>query len=319
MGCCPSRDPGQDKTPRAVPAIVTPCHATGEDPRDIVPIPGGRFVMGTNDRILPQDGEYPARPARVSAFAMDSCAVTNARFARFVAATGYVTEAERFGWSFVFHLFLSKPASHAPLPGAEWWRKVDGACWREPEGPGSDIEARADHPVTHVSWNDAQAFAAWAGGRLPTEAEWERAAQGGLQNPRYPWGDRHPDDTGFFPCNIWQGSFPIRNSGGDGYLGTAPVMSFEANGYGLFNMVGNVWEWTSDRFRIRSMARDARAHRESLGGELRYLTKGGSYLCHASYCYRYRIAARTHNTPDSSTGHTGFRLVYDRAAPASLT
>ena len=244
--------------------------------------------------------------------------MTNDRFAAFVAATRYVTEAERFGWSFVFHLFLSDPARHAPLPGAEWWRKVDGATWRAPEGPGSDIGDRGDHPVTHVSWNDAQAFATWAGGRLPTEAEWERAAQGGLENPRYPWGDRHPEETGFTPCNIWQGAFPLRNTGADGYRGTAPARSYAPNGYGLYNMAGNVWEWTADRFRIKSMSRDAQAHKAALGNELRYLTKGGSYLCHDSYCFRYRIAARSSNTPDSSTGHTGFRLVYDEA-PSPLT
>lgn len=313
MGCCPSRDPlpnGSDAAPRIAAALA------GMDTSDRVRIPGGKFQMGTQDKILPQDGEYPLRPARVGAFDMDVCTVTNDRFARFVAQTRYVTEAERFGWSFVFHLFLSNPGAHAPLPGAEWWRKVDGARWDAPEGTGSDLSGRADHPVTHVSWNDAMAFAQWAGGRLPTEAEWERAAQGGLDTPRYPWGDEDPQETGFLPCNIWQGDFPLRNSGADGYRGTAPARSFQPNGYGLYNMAGNVWEWTADRFRIKSLARAARDHQAALGPELRYVTKGGSYLCHHSYCYRYRVAARTHNTPDSSTGHTGFRLVYE---PARVT
>jgi formylglycine-generating enzyme required for sulfatase activity len=247
---------------------------------------------------------------RVKPFAIERCAVTVDRFAAFVADTGHVSDAEHFGWSYVFHLFLDSTDGCPPLPGAEWWRAVKGATWQAPEGPGSDVANRGDHPVTHVSYRDATAFADWAGGRLPTEPEWEHAAQGGRTGARYPWGDKEPDDTDHHPCNIWQGRFPQENTGADGHVGTAPAESFAPNGYGLFNMVGNTWEWTSDRFRIRSLRKDARHQANTLGKEVRYVVKGGSYLCHRSYCYRYRIAARSSNTPDSTTGHTGFRLAY---------
>ena len=276
----------------------------------VVQLPGGRARIGTSDTILPMDGEKPPRMQRVGPFAIEQCAVTAKRFAAFVADTGYVTDAEVYGWSYVFHLFLQHPERHLPLHGVEWWRNVGGAMWNAPEGPGSDLTDRLDHPVTHVSHRDALAFAAWAGGRLPTEAEWEYAAQGGLTGARYPWGDKDPDDTKHMPCNIWQGDFPDENTGADGYVATAPAKSYAPNGYGLFNMVGNTWEWTEDRFRIRSLHKAAREHAKMLGNELRYVVKGGSYLCHQSYCYRYRIAARSSNTPDSTTGHTGFRLVY---------
>nr|BAH89546.1 hypothetical protein [uncultured bacterium] len=245
-------------------------------------------------------------------FSIDATAVTIGRFERFVRDTGYVTEAERFGWSYVFFALMNDPDSFSALPGLEWWRKVDGATWRTPEGPESDIDGRAEYPVTHVSWNDATAFASWAGGRLPTEAEWEFAAAGGLQGARFPWGNDEPDDASFQPCNIWQGSFPDRNTVADGYLGTAPVESFAPNGFGLYNMVGNTWEWTVDRFRIKSVSKAAERLNTLARKSGARVIKGGSYLCHKSYCYRYRIAARTSSTPDSTTGHMGFRLCYDR-------
>ena len=287
-------------------------------PQRLVRLPAARVQLGTNDPCLPQDGEGPARAMRVKAFAIDPYAVTNAWFGAFVDATGYRTEAERYGYSLVFAASLPAPAEPASAPS--WWRRVEGACWQAPEGPQANLAGRLDHPVVHVSWNDAVAFAAWAGGRLPTEAEWEYAAAGGRPGARFPWGDAEPDDVAFQPCNIWQGQFPSCNSGRDGYLGTAPVAAFAPNGYGLFNMSGNTWEWCADRFRVRSLSRAAQArNRQAQGGEERLL-KGGSYLCHRSYCYRYRIAARTGAGADSSTAHVGFRLVFDEepcAMPSS--
>lgn len=166
-------------------------------------------------------------------------------------------------------------------------------------------------PVTHVAWEDARAFAEWAGGRLPREAEWEHAARGGLGDVRFPWGDEEPTDGNVHLANIWQGDFPHKDTGADGYAGPAPVMAFEPNGYGLHQMAGNVWEWTAEPFRVRGAS--AAARRINAASKGRKLLKGGSFLCHRSYCYRYRIAARTGNTPDSTTGHMGFRVVYDRA------
>jgi sulfatase modifying factor 1 len=268
--------------------------------------------MGTDDRILPADGECPSRRVRVAPFAIDPYAVTNRWFAEFVAATGYVTDAERFGWSFVFAGFL--PEDHEPtlaVEGVPWWRRVDGVTWRCPEAPAASVDERLDHPVVHVSWNDAQAFARWAGGRLPTEAEWEFAARGGLDRRRFPWGHDEPEDDRNLFCNIWQGKFPSRNSAADGYTGTAPVDAFAPNAYGLYNMAGNVWEWCSDPFRVRSLKREFRARDREAAASGNKVMKGGSYLCHRSYCYRYRVAARIGNSPDTSTGHLGFRLVFD--------
>jgi formylglycine-generating enzyme required for sulfatase activity len=281
-------------------------------PARLVQVRSRRFRIGTDISPLPQDGESPSRSVSLKPFAVDPFAVTNAWFTEFMAATGYRTDAERFGWSLVFKAFVGEgtPAvtSHdAPA----WWRRVEGACWRRPEGPQSSIDARQEHPVVHVSWNDATAFAAWAGGRLPTEAEWECAASGGRANTRFPWGDQEPDDTTFQPCNIWQGDFPSHNTCADGFPGTAPVAAFVPNDLGLFNMAGNTWEWCADAFRVRSLARAAKHRNAAALAAGERLLKGGSYLCHRSYCYRYRIAARTGASADSSTGHVGFRLVFD--------
>ncbi len=276
-----------------------------------IELPGGLVTVGSDVPMLPVDGEYPPRSVKVRAFSIEPFAVTNEAFAAFVAETDYLTEAERFGWSYVFAALL--PKDHPPtqaVVGAEWWRKVEGACWKHPEGLRSEIDARLRHPVVHVSWHDARAYAAWAGGRLPTEAEWEYAAAGGFARKRFPWGEEEPTDDGPFRCNIWQGVFPRLNTTADGFAGTAPVDAFEPNGAGLYNMVGNTWEWCADPFRARSLSRHAHAAERQVRGAAQRVMKGGSYLCHRSYCYRYRISGRAGNTPGSTTGHLGFRIVY---------
>lgn len=281
-------------------------------PERLVRLNGGSFLMGCDANLLPLDGEGPSRRVSIGRFAVDPFAVTNAWFEEFVRDTGYVTDAERIGWSFVFHAFLGNRREDFVAPAeASWWRSVPGASWRCPEGEGSSTAARENHPVVHVSWNDASAFARWAGGRLPSEAEWEFAARGGLEGKRFPWGDEEPTDEQADRCNIWQGTFPTRNTAADGFAGTAPVDSFQPNAYGLFNAVGNVWEWCADAFRVRSLKAQARARNARARREHGRVLKGGSYLCHRSYCYRYRNAARTFNTPDTSCGHIGFRVVFD--------
>jgi formylglycine-generating enzyme len=285
--------------------------------KGMVTIPGGSFLMGGDDPdAFPADGEGPVRPVTVDEFRIDAKAVTNAQFATFVKATGYQTDAERFGWSFVFHAFVTAAARNyirdAGVPGAPWWLAVDGADWRHPDGPGSDIGPRRNHPVVHVSWNDATAYAHWAGKRLPTEAEWEKAARGGLRQARFPWGDEFTP-RGQHRCNTWQGVFPRHNTGADGHLGTAPVNAFAPNGYGLYNTSGNVWEWCADWFSTDWHAPETpqtRANPSGPEGGMTRVMRGGSYLCHESYCNRYRVAARTSSTPDSTTGHAGFRCAY---------
>jgi sulfatase modifying factor 1 len=281
-------------------------------PSDAVPelvrLAGGAFLMGTDDAEgFPADGEGPVRTVTVGPFAIAPTTVTNAEFAAFVAATGYVTEAERFGWSFVFRQFvpsrLAREVRQA-VAGAEWWWPIPGAYWYAPEGPGSSIARRSDHPVVHVSWHDAVAYCVWAGGRLPSEAEWEFAARGGLAGRRYPWGDELTPG-GKHRCNIWQGRFPEKNSAADGYVGTAPVRTYPPNGFGLYNVVGNVWEWCADWF--SAAHDDVRNDPHGPDSGTARVLRGGSYLCHRSYCNRYRVAARSANTPDSTSGNTGFR------------
>ncbi|GAA1748876.1 formylglycine-generating enzyme family protein [Nonomuraea bangladeshensis] len=264
---------------------------------------------------LPGDGESPVHEVRLDAFDIDATAVTNADFARFADDTGYRTEAEAAGSSAVFHLLVRPEAEVVgSSPRAPWWIFVEGASWRRPEGPGSDLLGREDHPVVHVTWHDAQAYCAWAGRRLPTEAEWERASRGGLEGARYPWGDELLDASGQWQVNIWQGAFPRHNTGDDGWPATAPVRTYRPNGFGLWQTVGNVWEWCDDPFDPRAYAKRARAQgpahepRPRVSPVLRVL-RGGSYLCHDSYCNRYRNAARSSNTPDSSMGNAGFRTV----------
>ncbi|MEM1265416.1 MAG: formylglycine-generating enzyme family protein [Pseudomonadota bacterium] len=306
-GCCTPTRNG-----RTAPASASPpALATSPLALETVAVPGGRPVLGTASPRIPNDGEELRRSGTLRPFRIGATTVTNAEFARFVEATGYATEAERFGWSFVFWSDVPRTITQTRgVAGTEWWRRVDGATWRDINGPGTAESCwDPDHPVTQVSWSDARAFAAWVGGRLPTEAEWEHAARGGLGDVPYPWGMRDPDDHTFLPCNIWQGRFPERNTAADGHRATAPARAFDPNGYGLFNVVGNVWEWTADPLRIPSLKKAARARAAAMRGHR--VAKGGSFLCHRSYCWRYRIAARSGNAPDSSTPHMGFRLVFD--------
>ena len=360
-GCTPTRAqalaPGTAPAPRGVPAGTPDGRGRGDDPTgtsagsaergsgasaasapgsarhriEQAHVPAGTFVMGdsSGDRNR-GDGETPRHEVAISAVDIDATTVTNDDFARFVEDTGYVTEAETFGFSAVFHLAISAPPEDimGPASGVPWWAGVTGACWRRPGGRDSSIEGIGDHPVTHVSWNDAQAYCAWAGRRLPTEAEWEYASRGGLDGAKYPWGDEEPDtggdpEHGGWRANIWQGDFPRANTLEDGCLTTAPVRAFSRNGYGLWQSVGNVWEWCEDVFHPATYRRGTTAAQRTLvtdpvgpeDGPSRVL-RGGSYLCHISYCNRYRNSARSQNTPDSSMGNAGFRTASLRKADA---
>ncbi|MDP3073542.1 MAG: formylglycine-generating enzyme family protein [Opitutaceae bacterium] len=274
-------------------------------------IPGGEFLMGTDgDYGFPADGEGPAHAVELAPFHLDATCVTNGQFNDFVNATHYRTEAERFGWSFVFFGHLT-PAQRAKsvrvrVAGSEWWCRVEGATWRHPEGPGSTIKKRWAHPVVQVSWRDASAYAAWAGKRLPTEAEWECAARGGLAQKKFPWGD-DLEPGGRHAMNVWQGVFPSRNTEADGHSGTAPAQSYKPNAYGLYQMTGNVWEWCADWFDAGYYRVSPRANPAGPATGDRRVMRGGSYLCHASYCNRYRTDARSGNSPDSATTNLGFR------------
>lgn len=304
--CVPARD-------GAAPAAAVPANTAARpfERHGLLALPGGEFLMGTDDREgFPADGEGPARRVTLSPFRIAAAAVTNAQFSDFVRATGYITQAEQAGSSFVFYLQVH-PALRAAIrqvpSDLPWWLDVPDACWQRPEGRGSHIRDRMDHPVVHVSWHDAQAYCAWAGGRLPSEAQWEFAARGGLPGRRFPWGDDLPDDP---PCNIWRGAFPNRPASG-WQPGTQPVRSFAPNGWGLYNAAGNVWEWCSDWFSPdyhRSTAGTDPLQSQETG---RRSSRGGSFLCHDSYCNRYRVAARGSNTPDSASSNQGFRMAAD--------
>jgi sulfatase modifying factor 1 len=268
-------------------------------------IAGGEFLMGS-------ETEPPVHAVEVAAFYIDITCVTNEQFSEFVNATRYKTDAERFGWSFVFfgHLTPVQQARHIRwrVQDSEWWCRVEDATWRHPEGPASNIKKRWQHPVVHVSWNDANAYATWAGKRLPTEAEWELAARGGLVQKPFPWGDEL-EPEGKHLMNVWQGVFPTLNTEADGYYGPAPAKSFKPNRCGLYNMTGNVWEWCWNWFAPDYYHISPRHNpRGPCRGERRVM-RGGSYLCHHSYCNRYRTDARNANTPESSTTNCGFRCV----------
>ena len=277
-----------------------------------VALAGGAFWMG-NERVdsYGQDGEGPRHRVLLDEFGLSAKCVSNQEFTAFVAATGYSTDAERLGASFVFGGLL--PDDFPPTRGvaaAPWWREVLGASWKNPEGEGSDIADRMDHPVVHVTWHDAFAFCAWSGTRLPTEAEWEYGARGGRSDDPFPWGEALEPD-GEHRMNVFQGRFPAENTEEDGWPGTCPVQTFPPNGFGLYEMTGNVWEWCADWFATDTY-RKSPVHNPSGPdrGQARVM-RGGSYLCHASYCRRYRVDARSANTPDSSAGNIGFRVARD--------
>ncbi|MFC4266731.1 formylglycine-generating enzyme family protein [Arthrobacter cryoconiti] len=305
--------------PAANPMSARTSASTGASNRD-VPIPAGCFSMGDPfDEGYPADGETPVHPVNISAFRIDATAVSNAQFAEFVDATGHRTESEVYGSSAVFHLAVAaqKKDILGTAAGTPWWLNVRGADWAHPAGPSSNWVEIPDHPVTQVSHNDALAYCAWAGRALPTEAQWEYAARGTLTQNRYPWGNElhgtAEDGRTLHHCNIFQGTFPDENTGEDGFLTTAPVRSFLPNGYGLFQTSGNVWEWCADWFLpkyyksclAKGIVDDPPGPTIGRGRVMR----GGSYLCHESYCNRYRLAARSSNSPESASGNAGFRTV----------
>lgn len=308
-------------------------------PEGMVLIPAGEFLMGGKSEQADPD-ELPRRMVRVDAFFMDETEVTNREFAQFVEATNYMTVAERpIDWEEMAKTLPpgtpSPPDSvlqagslvFQPTDGpvslndvSQWWAWTTGANWQQPEGPGSSIEDRMDHPVVHIAWEDAQAYAQWAGKRLPTEAEWEWAAMGGLEDPKYPWGNE-PSSEATGLANFWQGPFPYKNTEADGFYTTAPVQSFPPNGYGLYDMAGNVWEWTADKYHAEAyqMSRAERVVANPDGPDTSFdpqeprmpkrSMRGGSFLCHDSYCSGYRVARRMKSSEDSGFNHTGFRCV----------
>jgi formylglycine-generating enzyme required for sulfatase activity len=309
---------------------------------DMVSIPGGTFVMGrddgprnTMDGLRNIEDERPAHPVAVGPFLIDRTEVTNAQFAAFVKATGYLTVAERkpdpvrypqlaeydrIAGSAVFvpvEAPLDPRAWATPYP--PWWRYVPGACWRRPEGQGTNLKGKGNYPAVQIAWEDAAAYAKWAGKRLPTEAEWEFAARGGLDRKPYCWGDAAQGEGGKWYANAHQGTFPKEDSGADGFAGVAPVKQFPPNGYGLYDMSGNVWEWCSDWYDPNYYAVSPKDNPQGpekgalVEGEAQpqRVRRGGSFLCDDRYCRRYLPSARDKNPPDSAANHTGFRCVKD--------
>lgn len=308
--CCAPRR-GASLDPASTLAESREATREARHPIEQIVLPGGTFAMGdSNGDGRASDGETFVHPVEVSPFSIDATSVTNAAFATFVAETGYATESERFGFSAVFAPVFAGDESDVlgSPPAAPWWIAARGADWRHPAGRHSSIAGSSDHPVVQVSWNDALAYCRWAGRRLPTEAEWEFASRGGLDRARFPWGNELLP-AGEWRCNIWQGSFPRWNSVEDGYVTTAPVRSFVPNPYGLWQTVGNVWEWCADWFAEDWYERSPR--QDPVGPEegRERIIRGGSFLCHDSYCNRYRNSARSSNTSDSATANMGFRTV----------
>ena len=280
----------------------------------MVRLPGGTFRMGSA-RFYPE--ERPMRLAQVDAFWIDTVPVTNAAFSRFVQATGHVTTAERRlddGLPNGSAVFMPAAAPVDLRDPSQWWQLQREACWHRPRGAGSSLEGQDHHPVVHVSAEDAQAYASWAGKQLPTEAQWEYAARGGLEGAEYAWGNALAPD-GLMLANYWQGPFPVHNTLADGWLFTSPVDAFPANGYGLHDMIGNVWEWTADAWTTsgdEALVRRCCTAPTNAAVRSRVL-KGGSHLCAVNYCQRYRPAARHSQSALESTGHIGFRCVRQAA------
>jgi formylglycine-generating enzyme required for sulfatase activity len=305
-------------------------------------IPAGNFMMGGDNEQARKD-EYPKHGVKVNGFYMDATEVTNAQFSEFVKATGYITTAEKdINWDEIKSQVppntpkppdsVLKAASLIFVPTksevnlndySQWWAWTRGANWRHPNGPNSDIIGKDNFPVTHVSWDDAVAYSKWAGKRLPTEAEWEYAARGGLINNSYSWGKTF-DEMGASKCNFWQGNFPYLNLNKDGFMGAAPVKSFAPNGYGLYDVAGNVWEWCADLYNNdyytqlskTKLAINPKGPTKSYDPDEPLITKrvmrGGSFLCNDSYCSGYRVSARMKSSPDSGMEHLGFRCVMDK-------
>ncbi len=316
--CTPGRQNGSASSAAVSPSPIptVPCNAGSTE--GMVRLDGGVFRMGyEGPEAWTEDGEGPVREVTLDPFWLDSTTVTNEAFEEFVRETGYVTESETFGWAFVFLGQLPKSKQRklkeSTVSGLQWWYAVEGAFWRKPEGPGSNIKKRMDHPVVSVSWKDAHAYAEWAGKRLPTEAEWEYAARGPHEQRMFPWGDELAPG-GRHRCNVWQGTFPETNTAEDGYAWTAPARSFRRYEWGFYNLIGNVWEWCSDWFSPawhQKASPDTRENPTGPASGERRVMKGGSFLCHESYCNRYRLGARTSNTPDSATTNLGFRCARD--------
>lgn len=328
---------------------VIVAHAAPPATDGMIWIPGGEFTMGSDDEMAMRN-EQPAHRVKVDGFWMDETSVTNAEFQKFVDATGYFTMAERKpDWEELKKQLppgTPKPDDSVLVPGSmvftptdgevdlrnmgNFWRWAPGADWKHPEGPESTIDGREDHPVVHVCWDDAVAYAKWAGKRLPTEAEWEFAARGGRDGSRYDWGDEFKPD-GKFMANTWTGDFPYKNTKEDGFVGTAPVKSFPPNGYGLYDMAGNVWNWCADWYRPdthvqmaeQAVTQNPKGPEESFSPVNPYqperVTKGGSFLCSESYCASYRPSARRGLPPDTGMSHIGFRCVKDGPPPTDTS